>query len=631
MQFLARGWLRCWKTPHPTPHRALTASFTRPWPQPRFQSTSIPSGSNLAPSSSRRLKTRFRSNAWLATSVAVLAVGGAGWVAFETYQPFRHTLLAVVRCSRIGAEAAVLGAIDYKMTFAKEYANEEEQLLAYSQCHKRSAERVLKALLANGGVFIKLGQHMASLIVLPPEWTGTMRPLQDQCEPTPYEEIEKLFVAEMGQPVSELFDDFDPEPIGVASLAQVHVARHRESGKTVAIKLQHPRLDEFCEIDMEMVEVTLGWIKRWFPDFEFTWLGEEMRENLPKEMDFTHEARNAQRAAGDFKDMRTSLYIPEVIEATKRVLVMEFIAGARVDDLEYLADHNIDRNKVSLELARIFSQMVYINGWFHADPHPGNLLIRPRPLLSKSPYNFEIVLLDHGLYFDLDTPLRINYCKLWLSLIESASPETNANRRKYAQLVGNIGPDLYPVFEAALTGRASMEEIPDEEEVQSAFRRASSMLDMMPQSEEEMEAIRNAVITREGLLLSVFDVLRRVPRRVLMVFKLNDLTRSLDHALATTHSKIRVFLIMAKYCASAVWQDDRRRLIDQMREKGITSPSLLVEYFKCWWGYEKLYRSLIVVETFMDLQAHFRMTLAWLCGLYSRGFDGAHKAAAGLA
>ena len=136
---------------------------------------------------------------------------------------------------------------------------------------------------------------------------------------------------------------------------------------------------------MEMVEVTLGeldqtlvntsflmdrtyigWIKRWFPDFEFTWLGEEMRENLPKEMDFVHEARNAQRADNDFKDMRTSLYIPEVIAATKRVLIMEFIEGARVDDLAYLAKHNIDRNKVSLELARIFSQMVYLNGWFHA-------------------------------------------------------------------------------------------------------------------------------------------------------------------------------------------------------------------------------------------------------------------------
>ncbi|THH05523.1 hypothetical protein EW146_g9881 [Bondarzewia mesenterica] len=570
---------------------------------------------------------------WLAYTAAIVFASGSSWALYENYQPFRHTVLAGVRCSRV-AEAAVLGAIDYKRTFAKEYASEEEQLHEYSQCHLRSARRVLKALLANGGVFIKLGQHMASLIVLPPEWTGTMRPLQDQCVPTPYEAVEELFVSEMGQHISELFDDFTSEPIGVASLAQVHVGHHRQSGKSVAVKLQHPHLAEFCEIDMEMVEVTLGWIKRWFPDFEFTWLGEEMRENLPKEMDFVHEAHNAQRVAHDFRNMRTSLYIPEVIAATKRVLIMEFIEGARVDDLQYLAEQNIDRNKVSLELARIFSQMLYLNGWFHADPHPGNLLIRPRPSISKSPYNFEIVLLDHGLYFDLDTRLRINYSKLWLSLLAPLSPETNADRRKYAELVGNIGPDLYPVFEAALTGRATMSDSPDTQLVdtdQSTFQRASSMLEMMPQTEEEMEAIRNAVITSGGLLLSVFNVLRRVPRRVLMVFKVNDLTRSLDHALATTHSKIRVFLITAKYCATAVWQDDRRRVIDEMRENGLFSPGTLVEYFVCWWKFEKLYRSLIILETFMDIQAHVRQTGAWIRGLWNKGFEGAHKAAAGLA
>ena len=83
-----------------------------------------------------------------------------------------------------------------------------------------------------------------------------------------------------------------------------------------------------------------------------------------------------------------------------------------------------------------------VNRWFHADPHPGNLLIRAAPSSSKSPYNFEIVLLDHGLYFDLDRDLRINYSHLWLSLASPATPQVAAERRKYAELVGNIGPDL---------------------------------------------------------------------------------------------------------------------------------------------------------------------------------------------
>jgi aarF domain-containing kinase len=151
--------------------------------------------------------------------------------------------------------------------------------------------------------------------------------------------------------------------------------------------------------------------------------------------------------------------------------------------------------------------------------------------------------LDHGLYFDIDPELRVNYGKLWLSLIAPASPSTNADRRKYAELVGNISPDLvgvclttfaihvdpflvqYPVFEAALTGRATLEGAWGDDPEELSRRRASSVIDLTPQSEEEMEAIRHAVISREGLLLSVFDVLRRVPRRVLMVLKLNDLTR----------------------------------------------------------------------------------------------------------
>jgi aarF domain-containing kinase len=91
-----------------------------------------------------------------------------------------------------------------------------------------------------------------------------------------------------------------------------------------------------------------------------------MRENLPREMDFVHEARNTAHAVADFENIKTSLYIPEVISANKRVLIMEYIQGGRVDDLAYLSKHNIDRNKVALELTRIFNRMVFMNGWFHA-------------------------------------------------------------------------------------------------------------------------------------------------------------------------------------------------------------------------------------------------------------------------
>ncbi|KAG6850144.1 hypothetical protein H0H93_000529 [Arthromyces matolae] len=523
----------------------------------------------------KRPGSQFKTNStrpWIIYSASAFLLGGAGWIAYNNSKPFRHTVLAAVRCSRVGV-AAILGAVDYKTTFARTYATDADYYQALSECHSRSALRVLRALLANGGVFIKMGQHMASLYVLPVEWTSTMRPLQDRCEPTPYESVDALFQTDMGKKLTDVFDEFDEAPIGVASLAQVHIARLRETGEKVAVKLQHPHLAEFCDIDMKTVEVALGWVKYWFPEFEFTWLGEEMRSNLPKEMDFTLEAQNAERTINDFKSVKTSLYIPAVITAKKRVLIMEYIQGGRVDDLQFLADANIDRNKVALELSRIFNQMVFVNGWFHADPHPGNLLIRPAPKASRSPYNFEIVLLDHGLYFDLDPTLRVNYARLWLSLMAPASPATVLDRRKYAELVGNVGPDLYPVFEAALTGRAALQGTVHDEENEPSFRRASSMLDMKPQSKEELDAMRSAVVATDGLLLSVFDVLRRVPRRVLMVLKLNDLTRK----------------------------------------------------------YEKQYVKLVVTESFMDTKAYAVITIAWIKGMWKRGFKGAHQAASGLA
>ncbi|KAG2145993.1 ABC1 family-domain-containing protein [Suillus bovinus] len=580
-----------------------------------------------------------RGRSWLWYPATLLALTGVGYYAYENHQPSRHAVLATIRCSRL-ARAAISGAIDYKRTLADTYTSEEDRLEAVSQCHVRSATKVLNALLANGGIYIKLGQHIASMIVLPIEWTSTMAPLQDRCDATPYEGIAALFLSDMGQPISELFDDFDPVPIGVASLAQVHVGYHKASGKKVAVKVQHPHLVEFFNIDINMVQSTLGWIKYWFPEFEFSWLGEDMRENLPKEMDFVHEARNTARAVADFENIKTSLYIPEVISANKRVLIMEYIQGSRIDDLAYLSKHNIDRNKVALELTRIFNRMVFMNGWFHADPHPGNLLIRPASKSSKSPYNFEIALLDHGLYFDLNRELRVNYSRLWLSLIARSSPTVDADRRKYAALIANITPDLvrdcffgganmsqciikqYPVFEAAITGRLAPDGIIEADDgPKSDIQRATGMLDMASQTGEEMELIRNTA-PQGNMLVSVLDVLRRLPRRVVMVMKLNDLARHLDHSLATTHSSVRIFLVTSKYCMKAVWQDEKNRF----REGGLGFGSFLGSA----WAFATGYSKLTFIEFMMDWQASLVKSSAWLRGFYSRGLAGAHDAAAGL-
>ena len=373
---------------------------------------------------------------------------------YNTYSPFRHSLLAAVRCARL-MRAVMLDVWDYQRLFAKEEARDklgreltdeerEARRQARKICHRRSAERLLEALKKNSGIYVKLGQHVAAVQVLPPEWTQTMRPLQDQCFPTPIGDIDDMLRADLGVGIDDLFVDFDVNPIGVASLAQVHRAIDRRTGHPVAVKLQHADLQEFARIDMATVNFAIGLVKDIFPDFELSWLGEEMNEMLPLEMDFRHEASNSTRCRHDFAHLRgkTSLYLPEVLWAERRCMVMEYIAGSRIDNLVYLKDHNIDRNQVSQELSRIFSQMVYLNGYFHADPHLGNLLIRPRAAGSTSPFNFDICLLDHGQYFDIPDDLRVNYAHFWLALIQRSSPQTSKVRRKYAKLVGNVDDDM---------------------------------------------------------------------------------------------------------------------------------------------------------------------------------------------
>ena len=294
-------------------------------------------------------------------------------VLYYTYSPFRHTIIASVRCARL-MKAVALDVLDYKRVFGREEAmgplatlNDEQREIrsqARRDCHSRSAQRMLEALKKNSGIYVKLGQHVAAVQLLPKEWTSTMAPLQDQCFPSDVSDVNDMLLEDMAMDIDQLFRDFAPNPIGVASLAQVHRAFDRRTNRPVAVKIQHPDLQEFARVDMMTVNFAISAVKYFFPDFEFSWLGEEMNEMLPLEMDFRREAFNAQRTKEEFAHLegKTSLYVPEVLWADRRCMVMEYIEGARVDDLVYLKDNGIDRNQVSQELSRIFSQMVYLNG-----------------------------------------------------------------------------------------------------------------------------------------------------------------------------------------------------------------------------------------------------------------------------
>ncbi|KAF9904252.1 hypothetical protein EC991_002910 [Linnemannia zychae] len=473
----------------------------------------------------------------------------AGTALYNTSDTFRHQALAVRRVL-LAAEAVVVTGYDYKYSLG--YGNrdlkkgdpedEVERRARKSRLHKRSAERVMRMMRENGGIYIKLGQHLASLkYLLPSEWTRTMEPLQDRCHPSSIESIQALFLSDLGQPLSEIFSSFDLTPIGVASLAQVHKATLKETGEEVAVKIQHPALSEFSEIDMATISQLAKFIAYAFPDFEFFWLSEEIQDNLPKELDFRFEAKNSARTAANFDRARaegepSTVKVPEVVWAQKRVLVMEFMNGARIDNVEYLKKNNILVSEVSKEMARTFSQMIYKDGFLHCDPHPGNIMIRPTPAGSPSHRNFEIIVLDHGLYRELSPEFRLDYARLWTAVM--ASDEEAIKR--HALSLGGI--DAYELFACILTGR-------DWKVIKSA------KLTKQVRNKEETSKISTGA---GNWLVEIADILAKVPRDLLLLFKTNDLLRALDEDMgADDGAQMRTFAVMGQYCAQVIFEAEK--------------------------------------------------------------------------
>jgi aarF domain-containing kinase len=372
----------------------------------------------------------------------------------------------------------------------------------------RCAKRTLRTLEQNGSIFIKLGQHLSSLnYLLPHEWCDTFIPLQDKCPISSYESIEEMVLKDTNQSLSDFFSEFERIPIGAASLAQVHRAVVRATGQKVAVKVQHPALDEWAKLDLALTRFTFETLKYWFPDYDLTWLSEEMEVSLPQELDFRQEGENATRARNYFKWVPDApVIIPEVIWAKRRILVMEYVSGHRPDDLEYLDSCRIDRDEVAAALARIFNEMIFgTNAPLHCDPHGGNIAIRHNPSRGGK-NNFDVILYDHGLYRDIPIDLRRSYAKLWLAVVDADEPRM----RKYAYEVAGIDEQHFPLFASAITGR-------DYSVVKQDIA--------TPRSREEQQTI-TAALGEGDMLAELVQLLGQMPRVMLLILKTNDLSKS---------------------------------------------------------------------------------------------------------
>lgn len=435
----------------------------------------------------------------------------------------------------------------YRLTLKRRdnIQDDEEKDILLRGCHKRCAERTLRVLEKNGGIFIKLGQHLSAMnYLLPTEWTTTFIPLQDKCPLSSYESIEEMFKRDTGEDLADYFSDFALEPIGAASLAQVHMATIKETGQRVAVKVQHPNLAQWSHLDLALTRYTFSTLKRFFPEYDLEWLSKEMDISLPQELDFQCEAENAMRTKAHFANIPSlPLVIPNVIWAKTRILVMACEAGHRLDDLEYLDANGIDRDEVSATLAHVFNEMIFGEGApLHCDPHGGNIAIRKNDSRRYGP-NFDVILYDHGLYRDIPTDMRRSYAKMWLAVIDGDMERMKTHTKD----VAGITDEQFPLFASAITGR-------DYSVLKSSI--------MKPKSDDEKKTMGSAL--QEGLLEDLIQMLGQVPRIILLILKTNDLTRSLDENLHTRQGPIRNFLILARYCMRTVFNEQ----LEQIRQHG---------------------------------------------------------------
>jgi ubiquinone biosynthesis protein len=254
--------------------------------------------------------------------------------------------------------------------------------------HQLNARRIEAAIIKLRGLFIKVGQLISIMAnFLPDAFREDLQRLQDQVPPRPYKDIEARLRHELGgRAPSDVFAEFSPEPVASASIGQVHRARLR-TGEDVAVKVQYPDIEEIVRTDLKALRRIFGLLRWFMPDYGFDTIYAEIREMVLAELDYRSEAVSIERISGNFRARAATpgkhpvldVRFPRVMAeySTARVLTTEWMEGVKVADLERLATLQVDRCATARLCVEAYCQQIFIDGLYHADPHPGNLLVRP--------------------------------------------------------------------------------------------------------------------------------------------------------------------------------------------------------------------------------------------------------------
>ncbi len=275
--------------------------------------------------------------------------------------------------------------------------------------HRKNAQLLKKNILQLKGLFIKVGQ-MVSIMTnfLPEAYIQELEGLQDAVPPCSYEAIEQRIVDEFQKKPEEIFNKFATQPIASASLGQVHVA-HLSDGTKLAVKVQYPGIEQTVKSDLVTLKRIFGLLNLFFPQYGLKNVYQEIKIVVLRELDFRFEVENLQTIANNFKDEPDFIF-PKVYQkfSGQHILSLEFMEGCKISDHAALQNLGIAPHHVAEKILHAYCKQIFIDGIYHADPHPGNFLIRKNP---TQPENFQIVFLDFGATAHISEKMRLGIQK----------------------------------------------------------------------------------------------------------------------------------------------------------------------------------------------------------------------------
>jgi len=268
-------------------------------------------------------------------------------------------------------------------------------------------KRLRLALEELGPTFIKLGQILSTRPdLIPVELIRELAKLQDKVPSFAFEDVQRILKSELGRPPEEVFAHFEAVPLASASIGQVHRAELLD-GEAVAVKVQRPGIRKIIEVDLEIMLHLATLMERHVDELSLhrpVKIVEEFARSLENEIDYTSEAASMERVAAEFLDDAT-LYIPKVFQeaCSRRVLTCEFVEGIKISELDKLTAAGLDRRRITRRGAGIYLKQIFEHGFFHADPHPGNIFVLPGDV---------ICLFDFGMTGSVDRRTREDFVDL---------------------------------------------------------------------------------------------------------------------------------------------------------------------------------------------------------------------------